>query len=83
VDGIQLVGNAGDIEVLNVAWVAGPAFSFTFRSVQGANYTISRSTDLLNWTTVTSIPATGTATTFTSGIISPADGRFFFRAARQ
>ena len=80
VDGIQLAGP--DIEVLNVAWVAGPAFSFTFRSVAGITYTIERSTDFVNWISQGTILATGATTTYISGPLAGTDSRFLYRATK-
>jgi hypothetical protein len=80
VDGIQLAGP--DIEVLSVAWLPGPAFSFTFVSIAGITYRIERSADLATWTPEGTLQATGPTTTFTSGPLTPGDPRFFYRAAK-
>ncbi|HWB07159.1 MAG TPA: hypothetical protein VG796_29315 [Verrucomicrobiales bacterium] len=80
VDGLQLVGP--DIEVLNVSLLPGPAFSFTFSSQQGVTYTISRTLDLVNWTNVGTIVATGPTSTYNSGVLTAADMRYLYRATK-
>ena len=75
-------GRLENLEVLSVALVAGPAFSFSFRSNPGTTYTIQRSENLLSWASVGTITATGTTTTYTSAPLVPGEPRFSYRAAK-
>jgi hypothetical protein len=65
-----------------VSLLPGPAFSFTFSSQQGVTYTISRTLDLVNWTNVGTIVATGPTSTYNSGVLTAADMRYLYRATK-
>jgi len=80
VDGLQLVGP--DLDVLSVSMPGGNTFSFTFRSVNGLTYTIERSADHVDWVSQGSLQATGSTTTYTSGPLTAAEMRYFYRAIK-
>jgi hypothetical protein len=64
-----------DSNIRNVT-IADNHLSVTWQSVAGTSYEISTSTDLVNWTVVTTVSATSTETTYTDPAAATGTMRF-------
>lgn len=60
-----MVGNGEQPSNIRSVTIADDHLTVTWQSVAGASYEISTSTDLVNWTPVTTVQATSTETTYT------------------